>query len=202
MDAGTDLSPRGLARIVVDFMEALDLRDVTLVGNDTGGAICQIVVAEHPKRIGRLVLTNCDAYEAFFPLVLRPLQCGARLFQEAGRQETTESRASYFTESWEVISIRQRGLRRPCRAASRGRTVKGGSRHARKDPGCELRRRGVRSNSVNTARDFLRLRQVACQHFGKCLGQLYSNMQPGSLTNDAGPYLPQRKTNASRFRQS
>jgi acetamidase/formamidase len=90
---------------VVDFMEALDLRDVTLVGNDTGGAICQIVVAEHPKRIGRLVLTNCDAYEAFFPLVLRPLQCGARLFQEAGRQETTESRASYFTESWEVISM-------------------------------------------------------------------------------------------------
>ena len=67
---------------MVDFMEALDLRDVTLVGNDTGGAICQIVVAEHPKRIGRLVLTNCDAYEAFFPLVLRPLQYGARLFGE------------------------------------------------------------------------------------------------------------------------
>jgi pimeloyl-ACP methyl ester carboxylesterase len=33
-------------------MERLDLRDVILVGNDTGGAICQIVVAEHPERIG------------------------------------------------------------------------------------------------------------------------------------------------------
>ena len=75
-----DLSPRGVANIIADFMEALDLRDVTLVGNDTGGAICQIVVANHPGRIGRLVLTNCDAYEAFFPLFLRPVQLGARVF--------------------------------------------------------------------------------------------------------------------------
>jgi len=82
MDSATDLSPRGIARIVADFMEALDLRDVTLVGNDTGGAICQIVVAEHPERIGRLVLTNCDAYEAFFPLLIRPFRYGAWLFGE------------------------------------------------------------------------------------------------------------------------
>ena len=67
MGPEADLSPRGVARLVADFMAALGLRDVTLVGNDTGGAICQIVVAEHPERIGRLVLTNCDAYEAFFP---------------------------------------------------------------------------------------------------------------------------------------
>lgn len=67
MGPGADQSPRGVARLVADFMEALDLRDVTLVGNDTGGAICQIVISEYPERIGRLVLTNCDAYEAFFP---------------------------------------------------------------------------------------------------------------------------------------
>ena len=67
MGPSADLSPRGVARIVADFMEALNLRDVTLVGNDTGGAICQIVIAEHPERIARLVLTNCDAYDAFFP---------------------------------------------------------------------------------------------------------------------------------------
>ena len=77
-----DLSPRGVARIVADFMEALDLRDVTPVGNDTGGAICQLVAAKHPERLGRLVLTNCDAYNAFFPLPLSPLQYGARLFGE------------------------------------------------------------------------------------------------------------------------
>lgn len=67
MGRGADQSPGGVARLVADFMDALDLRDVTLVGNDTGGAICQIVITEHPQRIGRLVLTNCDAYEAFFP---------------------------------------------------------------------------------------------------------------------------------------
>jgi pimeloyl-ACP methyl ester carboxylesterase len=63
----TDLSPRDVARLVADFVAALDLHDVTLVGSDTGGAICQIVIADRPEGIGRLVLTNCDAYEAFFP---------------------------------------------------------------------------------------------------------------------------------------
>ena len=77
---GADLSPRGVARLVAEFVEALDLRDVTLVGNDTGGAVCQIVITEHPGRIGRLVLTNCDAYEAFLPWQLRLFQYGPRLF--------------------------------------------------------------------------------------------------------------------------
>lgn len=77
--AEADLSPPGLARLVADFMTALDLRDVTLVGNDTGGAICQIVVANHPERLGRLVLTNCDAFENFLPPWIRPLQYAARV---------------------------------------------------------------------------------------------------------------------------
>ena len=81
MAPGTELSPRGVARLIAAFMSALDLRDVTLVGNDTGGAICQIVIAEHPERIGRLVLTNCDAYEAFFPWQFNlPFHHGPRLF--------------------------------------------------------------------------------------------------------------------------
>lgn len=79
MSPETDLSPLGVARIVADFMAALELRDVTLVGNDTGGAICQIVVTEHSGRIGRLVLTNCDAYEAFLPWQLGIFQHGPRL---------------------------------------------------------------------------------------------------------------------------
>jgi pimeloyl-ACP methyl ester carboxylesterase len=75
-----DMSPPGVARMVAELVERLDLRDVTLVGNDTGGAICQVVISNHPGRIGRLVLTNCDAYESFFPPLLRPIQYGARLF--------------------------------------------------------------------------------------------------------------------------
>ena len=81
MRPGADLSPRGVACIVADMMEALDLRDVTLVGNDTGGAICQVVVTGHPGRVGRLVLTDCDAYDAFFPVLVGGLfRNAARLF--------------------------------------------------------------------------------------------------------------------------
>jgi pimeloyl-ACP methyl ester carboxylesterase len=79
MSPEADMSPPGVARMVADLLERLDLRDVTLVGNDTGGAICQVVISNYPERIGRLVLTNCDAYESFLPPLLRPIQYGARL---------------------------------------------------------------------------------------------------------------------------
>lgn len=80
LNPDADLSPGGVAQMVADFLEALDLQDVTLVGNDTGGAICQIVVDKYPGRLSRLILTNCDAYEAFFPLLLRPFHYGAKFF--------------------------------------------------------------------------------------------------------------------------
>ena len=76
---GADLSPLGLARIIADFMSELGLENVTLVGNDTGGAICQLVAVHHPERLGRLVLTPCDAYENFLPPAFRPLQALARI---------------------------------------------------------------------------------------------------------------------------
>jgi pimeloyl-ACP methyl ester carboxylesterase len=57
------LSLRGVAEIVNDAITALDLTDVTLVGSDTGGGICQLAVDANSDRIGRLVLTNCDAFE-------------------------------------------------------------------------------------------------------------------------------------------
>ncbi|MEI2732145.1 MAG: alpha/beta hydrolase [Dermatophilaceae bacterium] len=67
MRADADLSPAGVARIVVEFLDAFELTDATLVGNDTGGAICQLAVNERAERIGGLVLTNCDAFEVFPP---------------------------------------------------------------------------------------------------------------------------------------
>lgn len=62
-----DQSPRGVARQVIAFIEALGLDNVTLVGNDTGGAICQFVLDTDSARIGSLVLTNCDAFAHFPP---------------------------------------------------------------------------------------------------------------------------------------
>jgi pimeloyl-ACP methyl ester carboxylesterase len=76
---GTDLSPAGLARLIADFLAALELEHVTLVGNDTGGALCQLVAVDHPERVGRLVLTPCDAYANFLPPMFRRLQLFARL---------------------------------------------------------------------------------------------------------------------------
>ncbi|AFM15278.1 putative hydrolase or acyltransferase of alpha/beta superfamily [Mycolicibacterium chubuense NBB4] len=61
------LSPEGVADLLHDFLTALDLEDVTLVGNDTGGGLCQFLIDAHPERIGRLVLTNCDAFDKFPP---------------------------------------------------------------------------------------------------------------------------------------
>jgi pimeloyl-ACP methyl ester carboxylesterase len=74
-----DRSPAGVAALIADLLEALDLDDVTLVGNDTGGALCQIVVTTRPDRVGRLVLTPCDAYDNFLPAMFRPFQWLARV---------------------------------------------------------------------------------------------------------------------------
>lgn len=76
LEAGADLTPPGVAKLIADFITALELPPVTLVGNDTGGAFCQLVVDRYPHLIARLVLTNCDAYENFFPLAFRFLQWG------------------------------------------------------------------------------------------------------------------------------
>lgn len=67
MKQGADLSPPGVARLIAEFLAALDLNDVTVVANDTGGALTQILMASHPERIGRVVLTPSDCFEYFFP---------------------------------------------------------------------------------------------------------------------------------------
>ena len=73
MSPDADLTPPGVATIIETFLDALDLEDVTLVGNDSGGAMCQVLVARRPTRIGRLVLTNCDTHENFPPGIFKAL---------------------------------------------------------------------------------------------------------------------------------
>src|SRR6201981_2208388 len=73
MNADANLSPRGVAQLALDFITTLDLRDVTIVGNDTGGAICQVMLGTDTSRIGAAVLTDCDAFGAFPPAALAPL---------------------------------------------------------------------------------------------------------------------------------
>lgn len=79
MKPGADLSPYGIAATISDFLAALDLDDVTIVGNDSGGAMSQVLVTRHPERIGRLVLTNCDTHENFPPGAFKAMPPLAKL---------------------------------------------------------------------------------------------------------------------------
>jgi pimeloyl-ACP methyl ester carboxylesterase len=79
MDPAADLAPPGIAKLIADFVRALDLEDVTIVGNDSGGAMSQVLVTTHPERIGRLVLTNCDTHENFPPGIFKAMPPLAKL---------------------------------------------------------------------------------------------------------------------------
>jgi pimeloyl-ACP methyl ester carboxylesterase len=79
MKPDADLSPPGVAATIASFLDALDLEDVTIVGNDSGGAMSQVLATRHPERVGRLVLTNCDTYENFPPGIFKAMPPLAKL---------------------------------------------------------------------------------------------------------------------------
>jgi pimeloyl-ACP methyl ester carboxylesterase len=76
---GVENTVPGVAKSIADAIEALGLEDVTLIGNDSGGALSQIVVTTHPERIGRLVLTSCDYRDNFPPKLFAYFKPAARL---------------------------------------------------------------------------------------------------------------------------
>jgi pimeloyl-ACP methyl ester carboxylesterase len=67
MGADADLSLRGVARLVAELVDRLDLHDVTVVGNDTGGALVQLMLCDDTPRVRRVVLASCDAFDNFPP---------------------------------------------------------------------------------------------------------------------------------------
>lgn len=70
-----------IAGLIPELLAALDLRDVTLVGSDTGGGLVLLALGSgHPEmaRAARIVLTNCDSYDHFPPKSFRPLIVLAR----------------------------------------------------------------------------------------------------------------------------
>ena len=79
MPKGADLRPPALAALIADSLEALELDDVTLVGNDTGGALTQITATTRPERLGAIVLTSCDAFDNFPPRLFRIALAPARV---------------------------------------------------------------------------------------------------------------------------
>lgn len=65
--ADADLSCAGIVRALAELLDHLELTEVALVGNDTGGALAQVFAATYPDRLSRVVLTNCDMFEVFPP---------------------------------------------------------------------------------------------------------------------------------------
>ena len=74
MKPDADLTPPGMASIILSLLDELGIERATIVANDSGGAISQVLTAHHPDRVERLILTNCDTFEHFppFPLSLMP----------------------------------------------------------------------------------------------------------------------------------
>lgn len=73
LDADADRTPAGQARRLALLIRALGAERAVLVGNDSGGAICQILAASDPEVVDRLVLTSADAFQHFPPALHRPL---------------------------------------------------------------------------------------------------------------------------------
>jgi pimeloyl-ACP methyl ester carboxylesterase len=65
LEPDADVTVRGLGRLIAELLEALELRDVTLLGNDSGAYL--FTAAEFGERVGRLVITSCEAFENFPP---------------------------------------------------------------------------------------------------------------------------------------
>ncbi|MDT0380559.1 alpha/beta hydrolase [Streptomyces sp. DSM 42041] len=73
MSPGARLDPPAMARLVAEAVETLGLAPARLVGNDTGGALAQLLMAHRPEVVHDVVLTSCDTYENFLPPVFRTL---------------------------------------------------------------------------------------------------------------------------------
>ena len=136
MNPDADLTPYGIAATIAAFLEALDLEDVTIVGNDSGGAMSQVLATRHPRRIGRLVLTNCDTHDNFppgpfkamsqiaklpgaVPAMLAPVRIGA-VARAAYKPFARTPIPAGLVASWVEPVRRDRGVRRDARKVTIG----------------------------------------------------------------------------------
>jgi pimeloyl-ACP methyl ester carboxylesterase len=79
MPKDADFSSAALADLIGDALDKLDLNDATVVANDTGGGLTQILAARRPESVGAFVLTSCDAFENFPPKFFRIVLAPARI---------------------------------------------------------------------------------------------------------------------------
>jgi pimeloyl-ACP methyl ester carboxylesterase len=70
--SGGDVSVTANARMLKEFLDALGIDQVDLVGNDSGGGIAQIFAANYPERVRSFTLTDCDAHDNWPPEAFKP----------------------------------------------------------------------------------------------------------------------------------
>lgn len=70
--SGVDVSFAGQAEMLAELIDGIGAEQVDLVGNDSGGGICQILAATHPDKVRSLTLTNCDTHDGWPPEALKP----------------------------------------------------------------------------------------------------------------------------------
>jgi pimeloyl-ACP methyl ester carboxylesterase len=154
MKPNADLSPYGIAATISDFLAALELEDVTVVGNDSGGAMSQVLVSRHPERIGRLVLTNCDTHENFPPgafklmpplaklpgmmsVIAAPFRVGA-IARAAFRPFAKKPLPPELIASWMEPGFRDAAIRRDVKKVTTGMNKRYTLEAAKKLRGSEL----------------------------------------------------------------
>jgi pimeloyl-ACP methyl ester carboxylesterase len=136
MNPDADLTPYGIAALIDSFLAALDLEDVTLVGNDSGGAMSQVFATRHPQRIGRLVLTNCDTHDNFPPGIFKTMPPIAKLpggmaliaapfripaLARAGFKPFTQTKIpDELIASWMAPSLHDAGVKRDAKKVTVG----------------------------------------------------------------------------------
>lgn len=153
MSPDADLSPTGLADMVAELIDKLELGPVTLVGNDSGGAISQLVATRHSDSVARLVLTNCDAFDQFPPRMFAYLKWAAftpgavTLLAQSMRLKsvrrlpiafgwlTTEPMQQELVETFVRPSIEDPGVRRDIKKVLRGLSPRHTRAAAEKLPG-------------------------------------------------------------------
>jgi len=67
-----DVSVTANAKMLNDFLDALNIDKVDVVGNDSGGGVSQIFSALYPERVRSLTLTNCDTHDNWPPEAFKP----------------------------------------------------------------------------------------------------------------------------------
>jgi pimeloyl-ACP methyl ester carboxylesterase len=74
-----DWSLRGQLQMTLGFLDALGVEHAHVVGHDHGGALAQLMAAEHPERVDRLVLANCEAYDNWPSAEERPFVAATQI---------------------------------------------------------------------------------------------------------------------------